>query len=356
VLLVLDGLGVGAMDDADPSDRGSHTLRSVHQHAGPLRLPNLLALGLGAVAGVDGLDGAGNVPRAAHGRSELAHPGADTYLGHQELMGASLERIRLGLMDELGMQIEDALRARGHRVRPFVPGRSALLVDATVVVVVVSGPGFGVEEMRANLRELPTGQVGVDCVGLGVYDEHYRVRHLGADFDVGAQLPARALAHGRRIALIGKAADVIRCEGAVRDPLVPTEDVLARLVAALESDEAELIVANVQEADLSGHEQDPDRFAVVLHQVDAFLPRVLALLGTADVLVICADHGNDPAIGHGQHTRERTPLLVAGDRIAPIGLGTRATLADVGATLAELLGVGTVATGASFAREVIGVP
>src|SRR4051794_4662193 len=91
VLLVIDGLGVGAMPDGEEADRGSHTLRAVQEQAGPLRLPNLLALGLGDVAGVEGLRPCGARSGGGRGRLELRHPGADTYMGHQELMGARME-------------------------------------------------------------------------------------------------------------------------------------------------------------------------------------------------------------------------------------------------------------------------
>lgn len=398
VLLVIDGLGVGAMPDGDEADRGSHTLRSVQEHAGPLRLPNLLALGLGDVAGVAGLEPCGARSGGGRGRLELRHPGADTYMGHQELMGARMGEMRLRLMADLAGDVRGALRVAGHRTAALEDGLSPLLVDGCVVVadaiearpglnlnvtgslddrpfeeleaigqvvrdavdsariVVVSGPGFGLEDMRANLRVLPSGQVGVDCAALGVYDEHYRVRHLGRELDVAGQLPARARSAGHAVALIGKAADVIACADADADPVVRTDAVLERLHATLADDGPSLIVANVQETDLAGHEQDAAKYGEVLERVDAFLPRLLGELRPGDRLLICGDHGNDPAIGHGQHTRERTPILVAGPDLAPAELGTRSSLADVGATMAEILGVGPLASGSSFEQALQRVP
>jgi phosphopentomutase len=114
-----------------------------------------------------------------------------------------------------------------------------------------------------------------------------------------------------------------------------------------------LIVANVQETDLSGHEQNPRRYADVLELVDRMLPELLDQLGDDDVLLITGDHGNDPTIGHAQHTREYTPVLVVGPAVRPVDIGLRESLADIGATAADLLGVLPIRSGRSFAHEVL---
>ena len=395
VLLVVDGLGIGAMADADERDRGSHTLLHVQEHAGPLQLPNLVRLGLANVAGVPGLAQANGATSGAYGVSELRHPGADTFMGHQELMGARVDGIQLRLLSSVREEVLRALAEAGHRTEDLVPGRPPILVDGRAVVadniealpglginvtgsldassfeelvaigelvrstvpvsrvIVVTGPGFGVREMREQLTERVPGQFGIDSPALGVYDENYRVRHLGLDLGASTQLPARATDAGYDVVLIGKAADVITSERAQRHNLVPTSDVLACLEGYLESSEAGVIVANVQETDLSGHEEDPARYAQVLTEVDTFLPQLLERLRPEDVLFVTGDHGNDPCVGHSQHTRERTPLLVTGSGVARRDIGVRATLADTGATMAELLSVGPLGSGTSFARDVV---
>ena len=394
VVLVLDGLGLGAMPDAPPEDRGSNTLRHVDAAAGGLRLPTLESLGLGNLTDAAGV-AAVDEPRAALGRCALRHPGADTFMGHQELMGGSLDNVQLRLLSEVQSQVERALREDGRAVEPLMPDRSPLLVDGCVLVadniearprlninvtaslddvsfeeltrigeivrnvtpvprvIVVGGRGYDIDAIRAHVKERTPGQIGVDTPELGVYDEHYQVRHLGLDFAAAEQAPSRALAAGHEVVLLGKAADVVHCEGAVKDNLVPSEGVMRKTIQHFAAMGHGLVVANVQETDLSGHEQDPQRYAAVLELVDRMLPELLDQLGDGDVLLITGDHGNDPTIGHAQHTREYTPVLAVGPAVRPADIGLRESLADVGATAADLLGVLPIRSGRSFAQEVL---
>jgi phosphopentomutase len=394
VLLVLDGLGMGAMADCPIEDRGSHTLRHVEQKAGPLQLHNLHGLGLGRLEGPNGPEP--DVPvRGAYGLAELGYPGADTYLGHQELMGLT-PAVQLQPLSELRAGVVSALEAAGHTTSDLFTDASPLVVDGCVVVadniearpglnvnvtgslddcsfatlteigqvvrtavsvprvIVVAGRGFGIEDIRAHVKERAPGQIGVDSPKLGVYDEHYQVRHLGVEVDASRQLPSLVLASGGQVVLLGKAADVIQCDSAIRQVLVSTPEILQAAITSLNGMRSGLLVVNVQETDLAGHTQDPKRFARVLEAVDRFLPQLLGRLGPADVLVVTADHGNDPCIGHSQHTREAVPVLVAGPQVRPVPLGRLGSLADVGATLADWLEVDAPPDGTSFARGVWG--
>jgi phosphopentomutase len=301
------------MADAPPEDAGSDTLLHVDEHAGPLKLPTLASLGLGRLTGAPGVP-ATDQPRAAFGRTTLKHPGADTFMGHQELMGGGLEGVQLKFLSELHDEVTQALRAAGHRVEPLIDGQSPLLVDGCALVadniearprlninvtaslddielealteigrvvrevtpvpriIVVGGRGYDVDAIRAHVKERSPGQIGVDTPELGVYDEHYRVRHLGLDFASHEQVPSRAKAAGHEVVLLGKAADVVLCEGAVKDNLVPTEGVMRKTIDHLAAMDHGLIVSNVQETDLSGHEEDADRYGRVLETVDRMLP------------------------------------------------------------------------------------
>jgi phosphopentomutase len=219
-------------------------------------------------------------------------------------------------------------------------------------VIVVGGRGFGIDDIRAHVKERAPGQIGVDTPELGVYDEHYQVRHLGVDFAVDRQLPSRAIRAGYDVVLLGKAADVVRCDGAVAENIVPTADVLSRAASHLDAMTGGLIVANVQETDLAGHEEDVPRYARMLRTVDERLPELLDRLRPGDALFITGDHGNDPTIGHSQHTREYTPAIAYGPAINPVPLGVRATLADIGATAGDILGVPPLGSGHSFLKEI----
>lgn len=393
VILVLDGLGVGLMPDHPDEDIGADTLRHIDEAQGPLGLPNLARLGLGRLAGVAGIEAAED-PVAAYGRCALRHPGADTYMGHQELMGGGLDNVSLLLLSDVREAVVAALAAAGHRCEDIQPGQSPIVVDGCVLiadniearprlninvtasqddisfdeltrigeivrravpvprVIVVGGRGFGIDEIRSHIKERTPGQVGVDTPALGVYDEHYQVRHLGVDFNVDSQLPSRAKAMGYDVILLGKAADVVRCDGAIADNIIPTGEVLSRAVGFLDSMSAGLIVANVQETDLAGHEQDVERYARVLRAVDEMIPEITKRLRPGDALFITGDHGNDPTIGHSQHTREYTPAIAYGPGFASVELGVRSSLADIGATAADILGVLPLASGTSFLEEI----
>jgi phosphopentomutase len=310
-------------------------------------------------------------------------------------MGGGLDRIESRLLSELKVPVTEALVSAGYEVDALATDSPALVVDGCVLVadnieaaaglninvtgslddksfdeltrigqivravtpvgriIVVASRGFGIDEIRAHVKEKSPGQIGVDSPALGVYNEHYQVRHLGIEFDVDEQLPTRALNAGHEVVLLGKAADVVRCEGASKDNAVDTSAVMAAACSALTSMTSGLIVANIQETDLAGHEQDARRYAEVLTRVDRHLTLLLDLLGEEDVLFITADHGNDPSVGSSRHTREFVPLLVTGSRVQSIDLGTRRTSADIGATAATLLGVAPLGSGTSFEEEIV---
>ncbi len=217
VILVLDGLGIGAMPDVAetrPRDVGANTLAHIVARVDGLQLPALSALGLAAVAPEAGLPS--GPPQGAYGRNRLAYPGADTYMGHQELMGTIPGMVRSQLMSEVRDAIRQALEEQEHTVEDFLPLSPMLLVDGLAVVhdnmetdpgqninvtapydkmpvssileigrivrsavalsrvIVVMGWGFDLDDIRHHLREGPRGTVGVDSPGLGVYDERYR--------------------------------------------------------------------------------------------------------------------------------------------------------------------------------------
>jgi phosphopentomutase len=381
ICLVLDGFGVGDMAGTADS-AGPNTLASIARLAGAPDLPTLGRLGLDRLAATE-TAGVPAKTTGAWGRSRIAHAGADTYLGHQEMMGTIPDSPQRVLIADVGAQLIVDLNREGIAAKwvelpgrgPVIVADSALIADnieaargmninvtgsldqvaferlleiGTTVrryvpvtrVIVVGGRGFDYTDILEHVRVHPQGHVGVDTPALGVYDEHYRARHLGFPVPVHRQAPSLAKQAGLQVALVGKAADVIACPAP--DLLasdIDTGSVFRRTTEALASFTRGLIVANVQETDLAGHEQDPHRYRKVLEQVDRELATLITDMRAGDLLIVTADHGNDPGVGSSQHTREYVPLLVYGEQIAPRPLGTRQTLADVGATLCAWLGI-----------------
>jgi phosphopentomutase len=391
ILLVLDGLGVGAMEDvptARPQDTGSDSLAAALRRA-PAELPNLARLGLAKAAPSAPLADAGE-PLGSWGRSELGYPGADSYLGHQTMLGSDVSGVALQSFAEEMDRYADVLRRSGHRVEA-VDGLPVLAVDDAMVlcdsleadpgmnynvtgsleltgfeevvsvgrairdvapvsrVIAVGGRDIRMRQILDSLKSV-NGVTGVDTPSLGVYGHGVELLHLGFRFDPDAQVPTRAAEAGLPVALIGKMADLVACESAERLPGVETPGVLADFERVLEAQEGGLIAANVQELDLAGHQESPGKYVAILGLADAALASTIDRLGEEDLLIVTGDHGNDPTRGR-MHTREEVPVLAYRRGVRGRGFGRRRSLGDIGATIAEWLEVTPPPQGASFLEE-----
>ncbi|MFF6909001.1 phosphopentomutase [Streptomyces sp. NPDC012389] len=389
VIVVIDGFGIGAMPDAGvlrPGDLTADTCGHVLDHARtalgrPLRLPVLGALGLGLVHPHPDLARRTRLPVAA-GRAALGYPGADTFAGHQTMMGADFSRVAVARLADHLDEVDEALTAAGHRTE-LLGGKPLLVVDGSVLVHdnLEADPGInwntsgalddlpfegpdGILTIARTVRAvapvarviavgghadgpLPRfvrpgdgGTVGLDTPATGFYrNGGLRVQHLGAPLDHTRQLPEVAARAGIPVTLVGKAADILVCGEAVHRPAVATSDVLAYTLEGVRAEGDALIVANVQETDLAGHQQDATRYGQLLEQVDAGLAGLVALLtAPGDRLIVTGDHGNDPTIGHAHHTREYVPVLIHRPEEDGVELLPDAdSLADVGATAAHSL-------------------
>lgn len=402
VILVVDGFGVGAMPDAGelrPGDTAADTLGalaawSLRERGRPLRIPHLTGAGLARLRP----DLADRLPEPEHAlrrrstvrRAALGYPGADTFAGHQTMMGADMSHVTLCRVADRAEQVTAVLREAGHRVEPLGDARAPLVVDGAALVHdnleadpglnwnvsarldelsfdqilaiagvvrrvapvarVIAVGGHSDRPLAESVRPGPDDTLGLDTPASGFYRlGGLRVQHLGAEIDHSRQLPQAAAAAGIPVTLVGKAADILHAEGPHVDdrPGVDTATVLADTLAGLRR--GGLTVANVQQTDLAGHQQDPGRYADLLEQVDAALPGLCDALGPEDLLVVTGDHGNDPTIGHAFHTREYTPVLaVHGGTSAsavPLRLPDLGSLADLGAGVGRHLGLRAGAIG-----------
>lgn len=348
------------------------------QNAPSPHLDNLLRLGLGKITVGDGLKGLPPVALASYGRSRLAHKGADSYLGHQEIMGTIPKAPETTLLSQVASKLEEHLTLAGCVVRRPLGEKNLLLIDEAIVigdnleadpglninltvatdlirfedasrigrivrdlvnvtrVIVFGGPGIDVDDILRCVEERDNGQIGVKSPCLGVYNENLHVQHLGYGVDPNQQAPSIVMRIGIPVVLIGKMADLIVCPGALKNPVVPTPQVMEAVLQSYQEAQNALIAVTVQETDLSAHEGDTNKLARVLEQVDQSLGVLLARISENDVLIICADHGNDPQVNIGRHTREETPLLIYQKGQAAVSLGIRDTLADIGATITSL--------------------
>ena len=166
--------------------------------------------------------------------------------------------------------------------------------------------------------------------------------------DKNVQAPTILTKAGIPVTLIGKVADIVANDQGPSISCVPTKDCLDHTIEELKKMEKGFICTNVQETDLAGHSQSSAEYKKILEIADEGIGRLLPLLTEEDVLVVMADHGNDPDIGHSKHTRECVPLLIYQKGVHGKTVGKRKTLSDVGATACSYLGAEAPQNGTPF--------
>ena len=163
------------------------------------------------------------------------------------------------------------------------------------------------------------------------------------------------VAAGLEVRGVGKISAIFAARGVTHSrPTQSNEDGITAVVEEIRAIDRGLVFANLVEFDSSyGHRNDPAGYAAALEAFDVRLPEIVAALGPDDVLIVTADHGNDPTTASTDHSRERVPVLVVGNRVTPMSLGERESFADCGATIAELLGAAPPPAGESFAGAIV---
>jgi phosphopentomutase len=377
-IVVLDSVGVGALPDAERfGDAGAHTLDHTLAATGA-NLPNLARLGLGAIPGVGGL-AATPAPLACYGRMAEVSPGKDTSTGHWEFMGVVLEgafktyqrfpdevmaafeaatgRGTLGNLRASGTEVIDELgeeHLRTGKAIVYTSADSVFQVAAHVEVVPLD------ELYRACLaaREILRGEHAVARViarpFAGEPGRFRRLGHARKDYSLEPPYPTvldRLKEAGLEVIGVGKIPDIYARRGFTEEVSSTSNmDGVDQTVALMKRRPRGLVFTNLVEFDsLYGHRRDPAGYARALLDFDARLPELLAATGEDGLLVLTSDHGNDPTWPGSDHSREYGLLLVYGPGLRAAALGSRESFADLGATVAELLGVVWQGPGRSFA-------
>ena len=384
-VVVLDSVGVGELPDAEAfGDAGAHTLNHTLA-AHPVELPHLASLGLGSVPTVTEVPTV-EQPAGAFGRMRQRSAGKDTIAGHWELMGlvtstpflvvkrfpddlmaafdAATGRPHLGNVVASGTEVierygEEHLRTGGPIV--YTSADSVFQLAAHVEVV----PLETLYAWSAAARELLTGEHLIARVIARPFTGQPGVfRRLGEhrkDLAVPPTGPTvlDALAGaGREVVAVGKISDIFSGRGVTSTrPTKDDMDGVDQTIAAMNERPHGLIFTNLVGFDaLYGHRRDPVGYAELLAAFDARLPELRAALSPGDVLILTSDHGTDPTHPGTDHTREHALLLASGDRVVPRPIPTRDSFADLGATVAELLGAPWDGDGVSFARTLAESP
>jgi len=378
---VLDGLGIGpAPDTAAYGDEGSDTLGNVARAVGGLKLPNLEKLGLGKDRPISGL-ASGVKATAAHGVAQPASPGKDSTTGHWEICGVLLERAFRTYPNGFPVSLLDEFARR--------TGRGWLGNKAASGTAIIAE--LGAEHQRTGKWIVYTSADSVFQVAAHEetvpLDELYRACEVAREMLIGEHAVSRVIArpfvgapgdyrrspHRRDFSLepvgttlldwlaeagvprvgIGKVDDLFAARNITSEHTPTNGDAYRLIEKALDELETGFVFVNVIEFDQTwGHRNDVTGFHQGLRELDAWLPRLIDRLRKDDLVILTADHGNDPTTPSTDHSREVVPVLTLGPRVKPVALGTRRTFADMGQTVAEYFGVTRLAAGTSFLGEV----
>jgi phosphopentomutase len=383
-IIVLDGLGAGpAPDTAAYGDAGSDTLGNVARAVGGLKLPNLERLGLGKCRQGFVIPGLATQirPTAAYGIAQPASAGKDSTTGHWEICGVLLEKpfrtyprgFPVPLLDEFarrtgrgwlgnkaasGTAIIAELGAEHQRTGKWIVYTSA---DSVFQIAAHEQtiPLAELYEACAIAREMLMGEYAVSRVIARPFEGQvgdYRRTPRRRDFSIPPTgttlLDLMADAGVVRIG-IGKVDDLFAGRNISSEHTPTNADAFRLIEGAFERLDAGFVFVNVIEFDQTwGHRNDVPGFHEGLKELDAWIPRLLDLLEPDDLVMLTADHGNDPTTPSTDHSREVVPLLVLGPAVRPVPLGTRRTFADMGQTVAEYFELPALAAGTSFLTDV----
>ncbi len=379
-IIVLDGLGIGPARDTEAyGDGGSDTLGNVARKA-RLNLPRLAALGLGRCATLPGVP-AVDAPAAAHGICEPVSPGKDSTTGHWEICGLTLaEPFPVYPNGFPADVIDEFARATGRGVLGNVAASGTGILDIhgeehrRTGRWIVYTSADSVFQIAAHEDTVPLAELYAACEQARrlLQGEHGVSRVIARPFEgepgAWSRTPRRkdyslpppgptlldrlAERHIPRVG-VGKVDDLFAGRGITSIHTATNADAYALIEGALLSMQRGLLLANVIEFDQTwGHRNDVPGFVRGLEELDRSMPRLLAPVRKDDLVIFTADHGNDPTTPSTDHSREVVPLLVTGPRVRPVDLGRRATMADIGQTVAEFLGVPPLSRGTSFLTEV----
>lgn len=383
VVIVLDGVGAGELPDAaDYGDQGSNTLANTAKAVGGLKLPNFERLGLGSIIEIEGIKRVEN-PLASFGKMAQVSVGKDTTSGHLEMMGLPLMKAfptyPFGFPSRVISKFEKMI---GKRVICNRPGSGTEIIKEygkehlqtkrpivytsadSVFQIAAHKDVCGVEELykMCNIaRDILKGEDEVCRViarpFAGVPGAFFRTDER-RDFSLkppGKTVLDYALLAGLKVFAVGKISGIFFGQGISESAYSRTNsEAILNLITLLSRQEKGIILTNLVDFDmLWGHRNDPKGFAAGLKAADDKLPKIMEALRPSDALFITADHGCDPTTESTDHSREYVPLLAYGKRLkAGCDLGVRGSLADLGKTIAELLGFEAQIFGKSFAQEI----
>ncbi|OPL08435.1 MAG: phosphopentomutase [delta proteobacterium ML8_F1] len=379
ILIVIDSVGIGEMPDAAAfGDAGADTLGHIVEFDPMIEIPHLKSLGLGKIQGLEYLSSSGDI-RGSYGRLKELSKGKDTTTGHWEIAGLVLEKPFKTYPHGFPKPVIDAFeKASGRGTLCNQPASGTEVIeaygqehlDSGKLIVYTSGDSVfqiaaheGVvplEELYAiclKAREILKGDYLVARViarpFIGEKGSFERT-HNRRDFSISPFAPT-VLDHlkesGWPVAAVGKIYDIYNGQG-ITDEIhtKSNDDGMDQTLKMMEKHDTGLIFTNLVDFDSKyGHRRDVAGYRDALEAFDHRLVEIIEALGEEDLLIVTADHGNDPTFTGTDHTREMVPLLITGPRVKKdVDLKTRESFADIAATLAAYFNVKAPENGSSF--------
>ncbi|WP_404355415.1 phosphopentomutase [Cytobacillus firmus] len=382
-LIVMDSVGIGEAPDADKfGDKGADTIGHIAEKMNGLKMPNMGILGLSNIREIKGIEKADN-PKALYTKMQEASNGKDTMTGHWEIMGLNIQTPFRVFPDGFPEELISELEARtGRKIIGNKPASGTeILVELgeehmRTGALIVYTSADSVLQIAAHEDIIPIEEQYKICKIARelTLDEKYMVGRVIARPFVGepGNFQRTSNRHdyalkpfdrtvmnemadgGLDVVAIGKISDIYDGEG-VTEAIRTTSnmDGMDKLIETFDKEFTGLSFVNLVDFDaLFGHRRDPEGYGKALEEFDERLPEVFEKMQDGDLLIITADHGNDP-VHHGtDHTREYVPLLVySKDMEEGKELPVSETFADIGATIADNFNVKMPAYGKSFLNQ-----
>jgi phosphopentomutase len=384
IILVADGVGCGEAEDAEAyGDAGANTLGHLATHLGGLSLPHLEALGLGHVTPIAGVP-ARQDRRGAVGVMAEASAGKDTITGHWEMAGVVTTEPLATFPGGFPPEVTGPLAAAaGRALLGNKPASGTAIIDelgpahlATGALILYTSAD-SVLQIAAHEEVVPLPELYRICQeARRIADRHHIGRVIARPFvghpgafkrtynrkDWPLDCPEETLldrltAAGVPVVGVGKIGDIFGGRGLQQSlHSEGNRDGMRVTLEALRGLDHGLLFVNLVDFDmLYGHRNDCQGFGRALEELDAWIPALLGDLAANDLVLVTADHGNDPTTAGTDHTRERVPLLAFGPRVRPAALGVRRAFCDLGQTVAQALGITPLPRGVSFFGQIDGL-
>lgn len=380
IVIILDGVGVGELPDADLyGDKGSNTLGNISRSLGQINIPNLQRLGLGNIITINGVEPAAK-PMASYGKMAEVSKGKDSTTGHWEISGLKVDfnfdYFPDGFPDEIINKFIELTAVKGVIGNKAASGTEIIneLGDEhiktgfpivytsadSVFQIAAHEERFGLKNLY-RICEITRNQILIPPLVVGrviarpFVGENGNYTRTTNRKDYSLDPPSRTILdylqqNGINTIAIGKINDLFNHRGInVSEHTKSNAEGMKTLLEYISMVSSSFVFVNLVDFDVYyGHRNDPKGFYEALKEFDDFIPLLLNKLGENDRLIITADHGNDPTTPSTDHSREYVPLLYFGKNKRANNLGTRNTFADVGKTIAEYFKVNTNLSGESF--------